>query len=90
MHNGTYDEAKKNQQCYICDKLFSCKQNLNRHMKIQHMVESNKSPSVLCPLCEKTFNTILILDKHITESHNIQLKVEEKVFDSIQGMVLIF
>lgn len=58
-------------------------------MKNSHQIESNKSPSVLCPLCENAFHTVTFLDKHLAEIHNLTLKVEEKVFDSIEGIYIL-
>lgn len=80
----------KNEECHICGNKFTSKNNLNRHMENIHNVRCKKPPSILCPLCNIAVQTISILDKHLTVDHDVELKVENANFDSIEGNYLNF
>lgn len=85
--NNKNEELDKKFQCDQCDSSFGCKNNFNRHMEQIHQVESKKNPTVICPLCDgdQAFQTVLILEKHLTKQHNVELKEGDLEFDSLQG-----
>lgn len=82
------DEKKQNlkdYQCEFCDKFFTSRQNLNRHVENIHGVEKKAAPTIECFMCNQHWKTMAMLDKHLSESHNIVLKEGEIDFDSIEG-----
>lgn len=50
-----------------------------------HNVERKIIPTVKCPLCDVTVQTVVILEKHLVENHEVKLESGELDFDSIEG-----
>uniref|UniRef100_A0A1B6DZ53 C2H2-type domain-containing protein n=1 Tax=Clastoptera arizonana TaxID=38151 RepID=A0A1B6DZ53_9HEMI len=78
-------ESEANFHCNQCNNSYTKKFNLNKHMdKVHNINLIKRPPSKVCPLCDAVFQTIPILEKHLVENHNIQLKEEYLYFDSFE------
>lgn len=89
--NGHDKEQITNHQCKLCEKSFSFRQNLNRHIQNVHKVEHKKSlPSVKCPLCDFASHTVTVLDDHLVKQHSIQLNAGEIIFDCVEGNYIFY
>lgn len=52
-------------QCDVCEKTFSRRHNLERHVRVQHLGERN----YVCMVCKKTFGSISNLKLHVSRMH---------------------
>lgn len=80
----------ENFECQECGKNFTRKQNLNEHMRKTHKFQIKTLQTILCPLCNESFQTVVILDKHLVNNHNVILKESNEEFDCIEGNFLKF
>lgn len=73
--------------CYICDKPFTTRKNMYRHIRNVHDVEPSLTGpnSMHCPLCDAEFRTYKDVDGHLLSRHGIEQELEELSFDSLQG-----
>ena len=56
-------------KCQYCEKAYSWKQDLNRHVKTKH---TDSGESIYeCYMCDKTFNRKNILNKHLKSEHGV-------------------
>ncbi|XP_054284528.1 uncharacterized protein LOC129001301 [Macrosteles quadrilineatus] len=67
-------QKAKNFQCQICDKRFTQKKNLARHVKLKHF-EATKFECSMCPFFS---NRIDLLSTHLKKKHNCTLIKEKK------------
>ena len=66
-HNG---KDIPNISCNICEKLFTDKSNLRRHIKTIHTEDIKYE----CSICQKKFNKKCNLDRHINDIHHEEKK----------------
>lgn len=78
-------ESKECFHCQECDKNFTRKLNLNKHLKSVHNFEIDIRQTILCPLCEDSFQTVVFLDKHLVAIHNVILNETDTEFASMEG-----
>ena len=65
--------------CTVCDKRFSQKQDLKRHLKKAHGLSLTKAP---CPLCHKDFGGQVALENHACM---VKIRIADKV-DSLDTL----
>ena len=66
------DKSQDNNRCEQCDKCFTRKDNLNRHIKKIHKGRKNHE----CEYCGKSFSQGINLKDHIKRVHN---KVKKEI-----------
>ncbi|XP_049517056.1 uncharacterized protein LOC125942852 [Dermacentor silvarum] len=83
--------------CKFCDKTFSNRSNLKKHIRNLHGVaalqnfvqeEANipsKKRTLACDLCPKIFATLRGLRQHHESEHNFEVEVETLTFDTYAG-----
>ena len=59
-------EIEKNQNCGQCEKSFSCKQSLQRHIETVH----SKIKRIKCENCEVAYTDVRLLRRHIIRAHD--------------------
>ena len=70
VHVATlHPNAKKQQKCEICEKVFKTKNKFLNHLRIVH---DNKDEVFTCNICTKTYQTQISLDSHIKTFHEGQ------------------
>lgn len=81
------DTNKKNFLFKICSKIFTLKQNLNRHMQTLHQIDSKPPSATNCSLSDSIFLSIVILSEHLVETHQVELE-RDLVFNSVTGTLV--
>lgn len=79
------------QTCFICEKHFSKKCNLYRHIREVHGLEPEYEKKIKCPdiNCNATFQNHTELRSHISSIHGIQCDIEELKFETKNGMIFV-
>ena len=52
-------EESKEHTCSLCDKVFSYRSGLSRHIKTKHPEEGNSGATICCNNCSARYNTKL-------------------------------
>lgn len=77
LSSSMVDESQN--RCNECNKSFSHKSNLNRHLKQIHHLNVSKPRD--CPVCETKFTCKL--EEHLSAAHQIDLESIDKEFESM-------
>ena len=56
-------------KCKYCEKVYTWKYDLNRHLKAKHADSSDSKFE--CYMCDKTFNRKNILNEHLKREHGV-------------------
>lgn len=87
-HTTHKHEKPTETQCLICERVFSKRSNLLKHMNSKsHTIHQQKNTpkSIKCPLsCNFVADNKDKILKHYSEYHNITLEVKNLVFDNIE------
>ena len=59
---------EKTFECKYCNKMFSRKDNLDKHMRTNHESVTNVIVDYICSFCQKTFTSSEELMKHFERS----------------------
>lgn len=78
--------------CSECDKEFTKKSSLNRHLLNTHQLsaqQNDKNPTIKCHLCDNSSYTKVDLIDHLFEAHQQQVFLEKLSFDNEMGKKLV-
>lgn len=63
QHEDTH--SGKPNKCQLCNKTFSTRYSLYRHVKLMHTIDRQHS----CSFCDKRFHIYSLLERHVRENH---------------------
>lgn len=79
--------------CCYCEKKFTRKDNMNKHIRVVHKQEPVMSKHTLkCPgyNCNQICHSMKVLRHHISSQHNVFLETEEFTFSTFEGNLRFF
>lgn len=77
--------------CQICDKHFSRRDNMQRHMRQVHGQEPSLSGNrkIKCPNCQEAFENMESLINHVNSNHATNIETEELDFPTFGGKQMV-
>ena len=65
------NSLEASQSCHLCDRKFTLRKTLERHM-----IENHGDKSIPCHLCKKKFNIHKNLKRHLERKHKIEIPTD--------------
>ena len=79
---------KQSFNCEICNKRFSSKQSLKKHISTAHEAKKPlQCKFVRCDLCDRDFTSKRNLHQHVKLTHEIKCQICEKGFDTRKDLI---
>jgi hypothetical protein len=81
------EQQKKEYQCYICNKYFDTKGNLDRHLKKKFSCVPINEEQYKCDTCGKIFNRRANLNAHLNKKNPCQTQTNSTDMQKLTGMI---
>ncbi|CAH0599542.1 unnamed protein product [Chrysodeixis includens] len=79
---------RERKKCHMCNRDFSQKQILNKHLWKAHGFEVEKRKAFICPLCDERVSYGSNFSAHLLHAHRVHEQVEQLEFHNMDDFML--